>query len=143
MSMSDELAPSHHEGAAAPAYPESSAATAGVLSAVGYGLFAWLQPGGLESIHPMRTVTDLVRAESAPGDSSRTAGPEAASGTDTLIDEDLAAAQLLASLTPAEPDDPERAEPRVAEVHASDEVASYSTPRDTIAMLEEIAFLDE
>ena len=149
MPMSDELTPSRSDGAAACSDHEaSSAAVAGALSAVGYGLFAWLQPGGLESIHPMRTVTELVLAEEAVvADAAvAVAGAAAVGGhaPDTLFDEDLAAAELMASLSPGhEQPDAAQAERDVTEPARVADGSSYSTPRDTIAMLEEIAFLDE
>ncbi|WP_323793667.1 hypothetical protein [Nocardioides sp.] len=148
MSMPDELTTSLSERAAGAGDEGSSAATAATLSAVGYGLFAWLQPGGLESIHPMRTVTELVRAEEAvvADAAAAVAGPAAAGGhaPDTLFDEDLAAAELMAALVPGhEQPDAAQAEHEATEPARVADGSSYSTPRDTVAMLEEIAFLDE
>lgn len=148
MSMSDELTPSRSDGAAVSSDHEASSAVAGALSAVGYGLFAWLQPGGLESIHPMRTVTELVRAEEAvvADAAAAVAGTTTVSGhtPDTLFDEDLAAAELMASLSPDhEQPSAGSVEHTQAEPPLVADGSSYSTPRDTIAMLEEIAFLDE
>ncbi|WP_148611639.1 hypothetical protein [Nocardioides rubriscoriae] len=137
----------------------SAAATAQTLSTLGYGLFAWLQPGELGSIEPMRTVAEAVLAEHAPtaGDDDLDAldgldeaydATWAAGGRvpDTLFDEDLAAAEMLAQLAPADADPAESSSALQGsdqEVVVADEVPSYSTHRDTIAMLEEIAFLDE
>lgn len=148
MSMPDELTPSLSDPAAGTSDEGASAATAAALSAVGYGLFAWLQPGGLESVHPMRTVTELVRAEEAvvADAAAAVAGAAAVRGNtpDTLFDEDLAAAELMASLTPDhEQPDGVPVDHEVVESARVADAASYSTPRDTIAMLEEIAFLEE
>lgn len=131
----------------------SSAATAQTLSTLGYGLFAWLQPGDLELIHDMRAVTQAVEAEAEidavvdaePVGTTPLALPEQGHGPDTLFDEDLAAAELMAELSSYDEVDVEALSASLADVPPIEEppASSYSTHRDTIAMLEEIAFLDE
>lgn len=143
-SLLDDAAPSGGADA-------SAAATATTLSTLGYGLFAWLQPHELEAIEPMRVISESVAAETGA-----LAGAEVAPDAewaarqpvpDVLFDEDLAAAEMLVGLGPTDVD-PDPADVLAAAPAAHDgtvdEVpAAYSTPRDTIAMLEEIAFLDE
>ncbi len=161
MSMPEEMQPGRAVATSAAGQLPDHAATAATLSALGYGLFAWLQPGDLELIHPMRAVTQAVRVESGAVedvDAARWRGGdvEQAPATplaladhglvpDTLFDEDLAAAVDQAGAAAGVPDGGAAAVVPAGVVTVDDEpsASSYSTHRDTIAMLEEIAFLDE
>lgn len=130
---------------------ESAAAVAAALGALGYGLFVWQQPGDLDGVAPFAVTVDSSAAATPVGDDDAVeldatdAMAATASIADVLVDEDPTDAGPVGSLDPAAPVVDVLGLPavEVLEGSADDVPSSYSTSPDTIAMLEEIAFLDE
>ena len=149
MSTTDDLTTPGHTSA-----DGSGAAVAAALGALGYGLFVWQQQGDLHEVAPFAVVGDgaVTTEPSDAVDVARLADVGAVGASvdvpDIFFDEDLA--ELDGSLDPADPAGLASTgagvpadEQAQTPAPTDDAPSSYSTSPDTIAMLEEIAFLDE